>query len=93
MSGGTMNGLVVKDETPIPVEQGVWYKNVTLWTNVVTIAVLIANAAFGIPIDPKIQAAILGIINIILQVPRMAITQAKAMAHNRIIRARMIQTP
>jgi hypothetical protein len=80
----------MSEETPIPVEKSVWYKNVTLWTNVVAVVAIILNNYFGIAIDPKLQAGILAIINLVLQTPNMATTQAKADAHNKGVRAKMV---
>jgi hypothetical protein len=81
----------VTTDTPIPVEVTVWYKNITLWTNVVTVGALVLTQYFGVVIDPKLQAGVLAIINIALRVPTMAVTKSRAMAHNRSIRSRMIK--
>ena len=80
----------MSDEITIPVEKKVWYQSIPLWTNVVTVAGLILTNHFGIQIDPKIQAGILAIINIVLQAPRMAATKARAAAHNKMVRSRMV---
>ena len=56
----------------------VWWKDITLWTNVISVLVLILNNQFGYAISPELQAGILAIINIILRAPNMATTQAQA---------------
>lgn len=79
----------MSEDTPIPVEVTVWWKNVTLWTNVVAVTAMILTNYFGVTIDPKIQAGIIAILNMILQAPKMASTQARAKAHNASVRARI----
>ena len=81
----------MSDEVQIPVEKGVWYKNVSLWTNAITVGCLVAAQFFGIVIDPKIQAGIIAIINIVLQAPKMATTTASANEHNKSVRARIMR--
>jgi hypothetical protein len=81
----------MSEETTIPVAKTVWYKSVTLWTNVVTVGCLIATQYFGVAIDPKLQAGILAIVNLVLQAPTMAATKARAETHNRAVRARMVR--
>jgi len=85
------NVTPVVNDTPVPGEVTVWYKNITILTNVVTVGALILTQYFGVVIDPKLQAGILAIINVALRVPSMATTNSRAMAHNRAIRARMIK--
>lgn len=75
----------------IPVEVVVWYKSVTLWTNVITTSVLILNQVFGYQIDPKLQAGILAIVNVVLQAPKMAVTQSRATAHNKAVREKLFR--
>ena len=60
----------------------VWYKDVTLWTNVIALAGLILSGHFGIAITPEMQVAILAILNVLLKVPRMATTRARAAVRN-----------
>lgn len=79
------------NNTPIPVAKTVWYKNATFWTNVITVSCLAAAQFFGIQFDPKLQAGLLAIINILLRTPSMATTQAKADLHNKAVRARIIR--
>jgi hypothetical protein len=73
---------VMSDETPVPQVIKVWWKDATLWTNVVAIVALILNNQFGFKITPEIQASILGLLNVILKIPKMATTEASAKARN-----------
>jgi len=82
---------VITNDAEIPGEVKVWYKNVTLWTNVVTVGVLILTQNFGVTIDPQIQTGILAIINIVLRVPTMAVTKAKATSRNKAIKAKFVK--
>ncbi len=81
----------MSEVTPIPVEKTVWYKNATLWTNIVTVAALVATQYFGVTIDPKLQAGILAIVNLVLQAPTMAATKNSADTHNKAVRSRMMR--
>lgn len=60
----------------------VWYRNPTLWANVITIGSIILADQFGISISKEVIAGLLTIVNIVLQVPQMAPTQDKARARN-----------
>jgi hypothetical protein len=75
----------------IPKEVTVWYKNKALWTNVITVAVLILTTYCGVAVPATLQASILAIVNILIQSPTMATTQEKARRHNRNIRSRLIR--
>ena len=81
----------MSDETPIPVQKTVWYKNAALLTNVVTVGVLILTNYCGVQIPAELQTGIIAIINLGLQVPTMATTSAKALDHNRAIRSQMVK--
>jgi hypothetical protein len=80
-----------ENEVAIPVEKTVWYKNITFWTNVVVAVGLILTTYIGVQMPASLQASILAIVNIILQAPSMASTKAKAIAHNKGVRAKMIK--
>jgi len=76
---------------PLPTEVSVWYKNYTLWANVIAIAGIVLPQFFGIQIDPKVSAGVMAILNVILQAPKMAVTESRAMAHNKAIRAKLFR--
>jgi hypothetical protein len=78
-------------EQPIPVLKTVWYKNPTLWVNVVVAAALISATYFGVTMPESLQASIIAIVNIVLQSPKMTSSKAKAIAHNKGVRAKMIK--
>lgn len=61
----------------------VWWKDITLWTNVIAVVALILNNKFGFQITPEMQASILAVINIVLKIPRMAATRASAASRNK----------
>jgi hypothetical protein len=61
----------------------VWWKDITLWTNVIAIAALVLNSQFGIALTPEIQASIIAILNVVLKIPRMATTQTSATQRNK----------
>jgi len=86
-----MSDETIDTNTTIPNTVTVWYKNITLWTNVVTVGALILTHNFGVAIDPQIQTGILAVINIILRVPSMAVTKARAKSRNIAIKAKMIK--
>lgn len=86
-----MEDTMNDNNTPIPVAKTVWYKNATFWTNVITVSCLAAAQFCGIQLDPKLQAGLLAIVNILLQTPSMATTKAKANLHNKAVRARIIR--
>lgn len=44
-----------------------WYTSKTLWINLLAIGALIAQSQFGYILSPEIQAAILGIVNLVLR--------------------------
>ena len=44
-----------------------WYTSKTLWVNAIAIIAIIAQGQFGFIIDPVVQLAILGVVNIILR--------------------------
>jgi len=79
------------NENAIPRAKTVWYKNATLWANIITVVVLTLTTYCGIKVPAELQAGILAIVNLILQAPAMTSTKAKADTHNRSIRSRMIQ--
>lgn len=81
----------MSDEVQIPVQKTVWYKNVTLWTNIITCGALVLTNYFGVSIPAELQAGLLAIVNLVLQAPGMATTQAGADTHNRVIRSRMMK--
>ena len=86
-----MSDEAIDTNTTTPNTVTVWYKNITLWTNVVTVGALILTQHFGVSIDPQIQTGILAIINIVLRVPSMAVTKARAKSRNVAIKAKMIK--
>lgn len=86
-----MDELINVGDNRIPKEVTVWYKNISLWTNVVTVLVLVLTSYCGMAVPAELQASILAIINILLQSKTMASTQAKAVRHNKAVRSRIIR--
>lgn len=86
-----MDEMIKIGDGSIPKEVTVWYKNVSLWTNVVTVLVLISTSYFGVVVPSELQAGILAIINILLQSKTMVSTQSKAVRHNKAVRSRIIR--
>jgi hypothetical protein len=84
-----MEEIVNIGNNKIPREVTVWYKNISLWTNIVTVVVLILTTYCGIAVSATLQASILAIINILLQSKTMVSTQAKATRHNKSVRSRI----
>lgn len=79
------------DKIEIPTTITVWYKNIPLLTNVITVAAMILTNYFGVSVPAELQAGILAIINILIQTPNMASTSEKAVSRNRTAKAKMIK--
>lgn len=79
------------EQYSIPAEVTVWYKNSTLIANAFTATVLILTNYCGVTVPTELQVSIMTVINIALQAPKMATTQAKAVARNMATRARLLR--
>jgi hypothetical protein len=79
------------EQDSIPAEVTVWYKNSTLIANAFAAIVLILTNYCGITVPTELQVSIMTVINIALQAPKMAGTQAKAVARNMETRARLFR--
>jgi len=86
-----MDEFINTSKNTIPKEVTVWYKNISLWTNVVTVSVLILTTYCGVTVPAALQAGIMAIVNILLQSNTMVSTQAKATRHNKEVRSRVIR--
>lgn len=60
----------------------VWYESITLWTNVITLAVWLLATFAGIQVPAPVGASVLAILNVLLVAPGLAPTSEVARQRN-----------